>query len=135
MFRIVIVMLVSKHNLRKLIREAIKEEFLKEDSWDQEGTRYTIDKAKSGEEPGIMGIDPDDMKDQILDQFSVTAGSLVNFIKEVRVMREMAGEMSQMEAEGAISGDFGTRMWHAISSVDRAARLIVKKWNNLNNIK
>ena len=130
-------MIITQSRLRKIIKEeaAYLARFLNEDSVDPEGTRYTVDKARNAEEPGMMGIDPADMKNQILEQFSTTANSLVNLLKDIRIMREMAAEMSQMEAEDHIPGDFGTKMWHGVSSVDRLARSLVKRWNKLNNIK
>ena len=119
----------------KVIREHKGLKAMLQEDWrDPEGSRYTVHKAMDAEEPGMMGIDPVDMKQQLLQQFSTTANALVKLLKEVRIMREMAGEMSQMEAEGALDGDFGTRMWHGVQTVDRLARSMVRDWNSLNDI-
>lgn len=120
-------MKIAKSYLRRLIKEVIQEDW-------RDDSSYTISKAKTGEEPGYMGVDPEDIKDQILDQFSITGQSIVELIKQIRIMKELASEMSNMEAEGYIEGDFGTKTWHEIRAVDSIVRGMVKDWNKIGSI-
>lgn len=120
----------KKSKLKKLIEEKVSS-ILEDEMVDN---AFTLHKAKEGGEPGAMGIDPRDMKDHLLQQFTVAAGSLVDFLREVRVMREIAAEYSDMEAQEALPGEFGTKMWHALKEIDMKAKELVQDWNGLDEI-
>ncbi len=125
-------MKITRNEIKEIIKNFLLSERLEEDS--RTDSTYTLHNAKESNPVGEMGIDPNDLKHELLMQFETTAKSLIDFLKNSRIMREIAAELSSAEADGFIEGDFGTKMWHSIKSFDREARFLVHSWNELNKI-
>lgn len=121
----------SKKNLEKLIREEVIRALMEDEPGDR---TVTLHGAREGQPPGEMGISPEALNAELLSQFTITANSLVELLRSARTMRELAAELSDMEAEGYVEGDFGTRMWNALKEFDVQARDLVGAWNVLDQI-
>lgn len=80
---------------------------------------------------GEMGVDPKDLDLELSQQFTQTGHKIVDLWRSLRILREIAAEMSDMEAEGFIEGDVGTRMHNKLENVTDELRNFVYMWNNL----
>lgn len=120
-------MKITKSELKKLIKRTILE--------DRMGDRAMHLHAPRQEEPGEMGVSPEDMRFEMANQFSQTGHKLADLWKSLRTMREMASEMSNLEAEGFVDGSMGTEMHHKLNDISQELRSVIYMWNELDNVR
>jgi hypothetical protein len=116
----------TKTELKEAIRKHIKRMMMEDQRTDR---LFQLDAPQ--DEMDDMGIDPDDMERELDQQYSLTAEKLVDFVRQIRSLREMAAEMSKMEAEGVKEGSTGTDMWNALIDLYQDVKKVAAGWSEL----